>query len=113
MSLAWPVAARASRRLTFRGRRPRWVRSALRRQIVELAIAALETSPGWALALPQEAADAAGAPARARTVAGRAAAVARRTCLRGSRIRAYELVVGRCLPGAVSTALAWTEVRRV
>src|ERR1700704_1631362 len=86
MSPAWPVAARASRRLTFSGRRPRSVRSALRRQMVDLAIVALEASPGCALALPQEAADAAGAPARASAVADMAAAAARRRRWRGSRI---------------------------
>src|SRR5712691_3887717 len=108
MSPAWPVAARASRRLTFSGRRPRWVRSALRRQIVELASAALEASPGWALALSQEAADAAGAPARARAVADMAAAVARRRRWRWSRIRT---VSGYALSLARPAALAWTDVR--
>src|SRR3954463_8555370 len=84
MSPAWPVAARASRRLSFSGRMPRWVRSALRRQRVEPAIADLETSPGMALALPQVAAEAAGAPARARALADSAAEVARRMCRRRS-----------------------------
>src|SRR3954466_10279155 len=78
MSPAWTAAARESRRSSLSGRRPRWVRSALRRQTVALDIAVLETSPGMALALPHVAADAAGVPARAKAVADRAAAEARR-----------------------------------
>src|SRR4051812_40447918 len=86
MSPACAVAARESRRLSFSGRRPRSVRSALRRHRVALEMAALETSPGRALTLPQVAADAGGLPARARTVADRAAVAARRMCRRVRRM---------------------------
>src|SRR3954451_14214924 len=106
MSPAWPGGARASRRLALSGRKPRWVRSVLRRQSVAPAIAALEAWPGMALALPQVAADAPGAAARARALADRAAATARRMGRRRGRMVASEMGFGRLDPAAARSGTA-------